>query len=107
MSRGEELAAQLALGARELAEHVFEDAAKHIHAVMLFGGEVLVREGVDQAAEGVRGELAAGVGLRQHTFETRVLAFDRIHRRIHARADVGLLRCVAQVIPAVGSSHPA
>jgi hypothetical protein len=105
-ARREELTTELAFGVGELTQHVLEDATENIQTVVFFCRQILVGEQIDEAAEGRRRQLTAGVILGQNALERRVLFLDGFHGVVNATADVGLLCRVAQVTPPVAFGDP-
>ncbi len=91
-ARGVELAAVLALGAGELGEEIFIDAAEDVlgrgsrRAPQADGADE-----VDEFAEAVLVEAGPGVIFGQDAFEPGVVAFDGDHGVVHDLADGGLL----------------
>ena len=87
-----ELAAQLALSRRELAQEVEVDVPEN---VLRPAGVVAQSDGadqVDQLPEPGLVEVRAGVLLGQNTLENRVLLLDGLHRLVEQGADGRLLR---------------
>ena len=70
-ARGVELAALLALGARELREEVLVDAAEHVLGAGVRVAHPDVADHVDELAEPLLVERRAGVVLGQHVLERR------------------------------------
>ncbi len=99
-ARRVELTAFLALGARELREEVLVHAAEHVLGAARFVADLDVADQVDQLAEARLVERGAGVVLRQHAFERRVVAFDGGHGVVHDLPDRGLPGLRPQVRPA-------
>jgi hypothetical protein len=105
-ARRVELAALLALGARELREEVFVNAAEHILGAAGLVANPDVADEVDELAEAGFVERGAGVVLGQHALERRVVALDAGHGVVHELADRWLLRLGLQVRPARLGRHP-
>ena len=101
-----ELAGVLALVRGELAQEVLVHPAQNVQVGVFGGGQVVPRERVDQAADRRRRQLPAGVVLRQHALQRRVLLLDRLHRPVDPGADVRLLAGGLQVLPAVPLRDP-
>ena len=97
MRRRIELAALLALGAGELRQEVFVDAAEDVAGAVGRAAEADVADEIDQLAEPLLVEARAGVVLRQDAFERGVVALDRRHRVIDDLADRRLRRCALQI----------
>ena len=105
-ARRVELAALLALGARELGEEVLVDAAEGVLRPVGRGAEGDVRHEVDELAEARLVEPGAGVVLGQDALERRVVALDGGHRVVDERADRRLRGGGLEVRPAGLLGHP-
>ena len=105
-SRGVELAALLALGARELRKEVFVDAAEHVLGAGVRVAHPDIADHVDDLAEPLLVERRAGVVLGQHVLEHGVVALDRGHCIVHEPADDGLLGLGLEMAPARLRRHP-
>jgi len=105
-ARRVELAALLALGARELRDEVLVNAAEHVLGPARLVAHLDVADQVDELAEPRLVERGARVVLGQHTLERRVVALDAGHRVVDELADRGLLRLRLQVRPACLGRHP-
>ena len=105
-ARRVELAALLALGARELREEVLVDAAEHVLGAARLVADLDVADEVDELAEARLVERGAGVVLGQHALERRVVALDASHRVVDELADGGLAGLGLQVRPARLRRHP-
>ena len=101
-----ELAAALALGAREAPEEVLVDATEEILGAALGVAHGDRADQVDQLAELLLVDGGAGVVLGQHALEARVLPLDRHHGGVDELADLGLLGVGLQVAPARLARHP-
>ena len=101
-----ELAALPALGQRELLEEVLVDAAEHIGRLRLGASHLDVAHEVDDLSEACLVQRRAGVVLRQHAIERRVVAFDGGHGLIHQPTDRGLAGLALQVRPTRLRWHP-
>src|SRR5690606_12562221 len=91
-ARRVELAALLALGARELREEVFVDAAEHVPGAGLLVADFDIADKVDQLAETSLVERRASIVLGQHALERRVVALDSGHGGVGEFAYGGWLR---------------
>ena len=99
-ARRVELAALLALGARELREEVLGDAAEHVLGAARLVADLDVADEVDELPEARLVEGGAGVVLGQHALERRVVALDAGHDVVHELADGGLAGLRLEVRPA-------
>ena len=105
-ARGVELAALLALGARELGQEVFVDPAEHVLGARFLVAHPDVADHVDELAEPLLVEAGTGVALGQHVLEHGVVALDCGHRVVHEPADDGLLGLGLEMAPARLRRHP-
>ena len=105
-ARRVELAALLALGARELREEVLVDATEDVLGAARLVADLDVADEVDELAEACLVERGARVVLGEHALERGVVALDAGHRVIHELADGGLLGLRFQVRPARLGRHP-
>ena len=105
-ARRVELAALLALGARELREEVLVDAAEHVLGAARLVADLDVADQVDELAEARLVERGAGVVLGQHALERRVVALDAGHGVVDELADGRLAGLRLQVRPARLGRHP-
>ena len=103
---GVKLAALLPLGAGELAEEVFVDAAEDVFGARLFAAEADVADVVDEPAEAALVKRGARVVLGQHALERGVVALDGLHGLVHELADRGLFGLALEVRPACLRWHP-
>ena len=103
---GVELAALLPLGAGEAGEEVLVHPPQHVARPRLRVADRHVADDVDQAAEPVGVQRRAGVLLRQHAAERRVVPLDGGHRVVQQQADVRLARLSLQVVPPRLRRHP-
>jgi hypothetical protein len=106
-----ELPAVLAFGAGETGEEIFVNASEQIDGAMRLlafarGGERDRADEVNQFAEAMFVEARPRVIFWQHTFETRIIAFDGDHRVIDDFANGGLLGAVLQITPARSGRNP-
>ena len=95
-----ELAALLALGARELGEEVLVDTAEGVLRPVGRGSERDVADEVDELAEAGLVEAGPGVVLGQYALEGWVVALDRGHRVVDEGADRGLRGACLEMRPA-------
>src|SRR5690606_34283718 len=95
-----ELAALLALVARELPEEKLVDAAQHVPGAVGRLAQGGVAQEVDELAEALLVERGARVVLRENALEARVVPLDRGHRVVDERADRGLRGVGLEVGPA-------
>ena len=103
---GVELAALLALGARELRQEVLVDAAEHVLGAGVFVAQHDVADHVDELAEPLLVQRRPGVVLGQHVLEHRVVALYARHRAIDELADGRLPRLGLEMAPAGFRRHP-
>jgi len=101
-----EFAAFLALGAGELREEVFVDAAEHVLGAARLVADLDVADHVDEPAEARLVERGAGVVLGQHALDRGVVALDAGHGIVHELSDGGLAGLGFQVRPAGLGRHP-
>jgi hypothetical protein len=104
--RGVELAAVLALGAGELGEEVFEDAAEEVLRPAGDIGELDGADEIDEFAEAVFVEVGAAVVFVERAFEAGVVAFEGDHGVVHVLADARKLGVALEVGPAGFLRHP-
>ncbi len=95
-----ELAAFLALGARELREEVFVDSAEHVLGSALGVADADVRNQVDELAQALLVEGGPRELFRQHTLERWVVALDAGHRIVDDLPDGRLLGLRLEMGPA-------
>ena len=105
-ARRVELAAFLALGAGELRQEIFVDAAEHILGAARLVADPDVADEVDEASEPCLVERGAGVVLGQHALERRVVTFNAGHGIVDELADRGLPGLRFDVRPARFGRHP-
>ena len=105
-ARGVELAALLALGAGELRQEIFVDAAEHVPRAGLRIPHPDIAYHVDELPEPLLVERLAGVILRQHILERRVVALDGGHRTVDDLADDRLPRLRLEMAPAGVRRYP-
>jgi len=101
-----ELAALLALGARELGEEVLVDAAERVLGAVGRSAERGVAHEVDELTQALLVETGPCIVLGQHALERGVVALDRGHCVVDERADRGLRRARLQMRPAGLPGHP-
>jgi hypothetical protein len=99
-ARRVELAALLALGAGELREEVFVDAAEHVLCAAGLVAHFDVADHVDQLAEALLVGRGAGVVLGQDALERGVVGLDAGRGVVHQLPDGALPRLRLQVRPA-------
>ena len=97
---GVELAALLALGARELRQEILVDAAEHVLGAGVLVAHHDVADHVDELAKPLLVQRRPGVVLGQHVLEHRVVALDTGHRAVNDLADGGLPRLGLEMTPA-------
>ena len=105
-ARRVELAALLALRARELPEKVLVDAPEHVVGAGALVAHGDVADHVDEPAEPLLVQRGAGVVLRQDVLERGVVALDPGHRVVDEPADGGLARPGTEVRPACLGRDP-
>ena len=98
--RGEELAAALALGAREAGQEILIDPPQQVLGLVRLLAQRNARDQVDQFAEHHLVERRSGILLGQHTLERSVRRLDRQHRVVDQFADGRLLGVGLEVRPA-------
>ena len=101
-----ELAAVLALGAGELREEVFVDAAEDVLGAVRRSAKADVADQVDELAEPLLVEAGAGVVLGQHALERGLSRSMAHHGVVDDLADRGLRRVGLEVRPARLLRHP-
>ena len=105
-ARGEELAAELALGLGELAEEVFVDPAQGVAGLAAVALEADVGDHVDQALELFRRDAAAGIVARELALEVGVVALAGQDGVVDQGRDLGPGGPVLQVLPACRGRYP-
>ena len=105
-ARGVELPALLALGAGELGQEVFVDAAEHVLGTGLLVAHLDVADEVDELTEPLLVEGGAGVVFGQHVLEYGIVALDAGHGAVDELADGGLARLGLEMGPAGLRRHP-
>ena len=103
---GVELAALLALGARELRQEVLVDAAEHVLGAGVLVAHHDVADHVDELAETLLVQRRPGIVLGQHVLEHRVVPLDAGHRAVDELADGGLARLGLEMAPTGFRRHP-
>ena len=101
-----ELAALLAFAQRELAQEVLVDFAENVLRAAFLVAQADGADEIHQFAQSSLVERGAGVIVRQHALEARIVALDGIHRAVDQRADFGALGIALQVVPARVRRHP-
>jgi hypothetical protein len=105
-ARRVELAALLALGARELRQEVLVHAAKDVLGARLLVADPDVADEVDELPEPRLVQRRPRVVLRQHALQRGVVPLDAFHRIVHEPSDGGLPRLRLEVRPARLRRHP-
>ncbi len=101
-----ELAALLALGARELGQEVLVDAAQDVLGAVLGVAQPDGAYEVNKLAKTPLVQVGPRVVLGQHALEAHVVALDSGHRIVHQLANGGLLRVLLEVVPSRLRRHP-
>ena len=105
-ARRVELAALLALGARELRQEVFVDPTQYVPGAGFGIAHPDVADEVDELTEPLLVERLTGVVLGQHIPERRVVALDPRHGVVHELADFGLPCLGPELFPPCFGRHP-
>jgi hypothetical protein len=103
---GIELAAVLALGAGELGEEVFEDAAEEVFGAAGHIDELDGADEVDQFAEAVFVEVGAAVVLVEGAFEAGVVTLEGDHGVVDLFADGREFGAGLELLPSGFLGHP-
>jgi len=101
-----ELAALLALSARELGEEVLVDLAEDVLGAVGGAAEADVAHEVDELAKAFLVQAGARVVLGENALERWIVAFDRAHGVVDKLADRRLWRVSFEVRPASFLRHP-
>ena len=99
-ARSVELAAPLPLGVGEHRQEVLVDATEHVLGPGRLVAHADVAHEVDDLSQAHLVERLAGVVLRQHVPERRVVPLDGRHRVVHQPTDPRLLGLTPEVAPA-------
>jgi hypothetical protein len=105
-ARSVEFAAFLALGAGELGEEVFVNAAEHVLGAGFGITDLDVADQVNELAQACFVQRRAGVVLGQDARQRRVVALDSRHRVVHEPANGGLASLGFEVRPAGFGRNP-
>ena len=101
-----ELAALLSLGAGELREEIFIDAAEDVLGAVFLVTQADITDQINELAEPLLVEARVGVVLGKHAFERGVIALDGEHGVVDCLADGRLLGFGFELGPARLFGHP-